>query len=338
MTAVITADLHLADNPRDEYRHAFQQTFRQLIQKHKAQTVLVLGDLTEEKNRHDARLVNRVVNHFVELSRLCRIIIMTGNHDYSVEGNPFFAFLCHIENITWVNAPTEGSQLGLPNLPPDIKHSLFLPHTHNYKEDWAAFEFKNYRYIFAHNTFNGANVGFGRKLDGIPTDIFPTGVKVIAGDIHVPQDLDCVTYVGAPYTVDFGDAYEPRVLKLENNVLTSIAVDGPQKRLVEISSLKQLKKEEEFLLKGDILKVRVELVPEDHDRWAEIIDEIYDWGTKRGYSINQIQQIKSAGGKRPVKHVSRAPRSDEEILAAYAKAQGVDDATLKVGKQLLQKA
>src|SRR5205814_1607714 len=90
---------------------------------------------------------------------------------------------------------------------------LFLPHTNNYKRDWKGLDFSKYQWIFAHNTFQGANIG-PRRLEGIPTSIFPRNAKVISGDIHVPQHFGPIEYVGAPYRIDFGDDYEPRVLFL----------------------------------------------------------------------------------------------------------------------------
>ena len=60
MTALVTADLHLSEKPRDGYRFAAMERIAELIEKHKPSTLLLLGDLTESKDYHPALLVNDV--------------------------------------------------------------------------------------------------------------------------------------------------------------------------------------------------------------------------------------------------------------------------------------
>jgi len=50
---------------------------------------------------------------------------------------------------------------------------LFLPHTRDYKKDWAELpDLEEITWVFAHNTFEGASSEHGKKLSGIPTDMF----------------------------------------------------------------------------------------------------------------------------------------------------------------------
>lgn len=227
MTTLVTADLHLSDKLRDAYRHVAMKTIRGIIKKDRSIKQLVInGDLTEEKDYHSAELANAVADHIYEFSQLVSVIINCGNHDYVSIDCPFFRFLSHIKNIQWISKPGY--------VETETRRSFFLPHTNNWKRDWKGLDFKGYDWVFAHQTFNGAAVGFGRELEGIPLTVFPKGVQVISGDIHVPQKLGCVTYVGAPTLIDFGDSYTPRVLLIENSgKLVSIPVPGVQKRLVK---------------------------------------------------------------------------------------------------------
>jgi len=324
MTTLITADLHLGDNPRDVYRHKFMEQLPALLKKHKATRLLVLGDLTEEKDRHSAWLVNKMVEYFFVLHQVCQVMILRGNHDYIDINNPFFRFLQCIEGIGWIDRPYEADGC------------LFLPHTTNWKRDWDKLRFEGRDWIFAHNTFEGADVGHGRKLSGIPTNIFPDD-NVISGDVHIPQKLGQVEYVGAPYTVDFGDDYEGRVLRLTKHGVTSIPLTTPQKRLVEVSELKELTKVK-HVKQGDILKVRYFLAADQQPRWSEIQAAIREWSEKHGYILHTTQPVvvtNRLGGEKAKRKV--IVRSDQQLLESYAKQRGVDPRTLKTGLTLMGK-
>jgi hypothetical protein len=330
MTALLTADLHFSDNPRDAYRFDFMPWFRDLAKKRKSEVAFVLGDLTEEKDRHSAALVNRVVDSFHALAQVCPVVIDQGNHDYLGDPrNAFYRFLAQIEGITWVSTPIGESFPGVGSV-------LYLPHALNYEEAWKGLQFKNYDWILAHNTFEGADAGHGRKMSGIPSKIFPKDAQVISGDIHIPQSFDVITYVGAPYTVDFGDDYDPRILQLNGDgSKESIPVPGVQKRLIEITSLGQLDKLK-GVHEGDILKVRLKLPPDMRTSWPEMQDEVRKWGLDAGVVIHAVQPMTDATMLLRQKAEQRAPRTDEELMKAYAAKTGIDKRTLETGLELMK--
>ena len=329
MKTLITADLHLNDNPRDAYRHKFMRWFLDLAKKHKVDRIIVAGDLCDEKDRHPAVLVNQVVDYFYQLAEVCPVTVLKGNHDYLDPEHAFYGFLRRIENVSWINNPTV-EDVG------NKSHDLFLLHTTNYKHDWKGLNFKTPSYIFCHQTFNGAAVGFGRHLDGIPLDIFPKNVRVISGDIHVPQQLGPVTYVGAPYTVDFGDQYQPRVLLIDGDKIKSIPVDGPQKRLVEAEAGKHIPEINTDLNKGDIIKFRIGV--KNVDQWPEIKAEIKAWCEKHGFIPHAIQPVlrRDETGIKSTK-AKASNKSDEQILREYALRRDLDKNLLSTGLFLLDK-
>lgn len=336
MTTLITADLHFSESTRDRYRLDFQRTLRAEVKKRKVECVVILGDLTEAKDRHSAWLVNQVVDNLHELAKLCPVVIDYGNHDYADEEWPFFAFLDRLDNVTWVREPGE-LDAGYPDeVASDLGRVLFLPHTNNYKRDWKAFDFTDYDTIFAHNTFEGANKGFGKVLHGIPLDVFPADAFVLAGDIHVPQTLGPVTYVGAPYLVDFGDNYKPRMLLLNRDKTLSIPCKGPQKRLVEITKMADLEKAE--VNEGDILRVRVRLEEASGEAWMTIHGKIKQWGEKAGVTVDNVQPITQKMWKPSSDRKSRAKarKSDEQLVEEFSKRRGLDRYTAKAGAKLLR--
>lgn len=329
MTVLVTADLHLSDNPRDAYRHEAMRTIREIGRKNKVSHILILGDLTEEKDRHSAWLVNKVVEHLDKFADIAPVTILRGNHDYIVAESPFYAFVNRIPDIAWINRPKEVEL-------DDLGLCLFLPHTSNWQDDWEGLKLKKYDRIFAHNSFEGAAGDNGHQLKGIPPSIFGKDKNyVIAGDVHVPQSLGPVTYVGAPYTVDFGDNYTPRVLLLEKSAFTrTVEVPGAQKRLVEVdSSGKLLAGGAE---PGDIVKIRVNLKSDEYSDWAKIRDNVKGLCGDQGVQVYSISPVVEKAKAKPVKQEPQSRLSDESVLRQYVKNRGVDSKTEKVGLKLLQ--
>jgi hypothetical protein len=171
------------------------------------------------------------------------------------------------------------------------------------------------------------------KLKGIPLSIFPEDTPanfIISGDIHVPQTLGPVTYVGAPYTIDFGDRFAPRVLILEEGKAPrSVEVPGPQKVLIEIAG-----KEWPHCDPGDIAQIRYHLDADNYDKWPQIRERVLARAAADRlvvWSIRPLVELRA-----PAR--ARAPartRSDREILAHYAKAAGLSKDTLETGLDLL---
>ncbi len=329
MTVLVTADLHLSENLRDAYRLWAMGRIAQLIEQYHVETLLILGDLTEEKDFHSASLTNTVVEIMFDLSCLCKVMILRGNHDYTREDCPYFHFLRRLEGVAWINQPCARHVAGLGNC-------LFLPHTRNHQKDWVSIGLldKPYVWTFAHNTFAGALTEHGKRLSGIPTSIFPRGTCVISGDIHVPQTLGPVTYVGSPYSVDFGDEFEPRLLLLSGGEMESIPFPGPQKRLLTFSKgydLTEIKANP-----GDLLKVRYQLASDERENWPEIKATIRQSLAEMGLDIHLIQPLMEMGQQKHA--VAPVRKTDEALVQQFAAQAGVSDPVLETGLQLLQKA
>lgn len=339
MSVLVTADLHFSDNPRDNYRHVFVDTLIATIQEYDVKTLLVLGDLTEKKDKHSAWLVNQVAEHFNVLSSWVKIIILQGNHDALDVECPFFRFLHLIRSprrIRWISDPTETDIEGLGRC-------LFLPHTHDYRKRWEnLFRSNTFDFIFAHNTFDGTISESGMTLDGVPTSVFPKGVPVIAGDIHKPQQVGPVTYVGSPYLIDFGDDFEPRMLLIKpSGKIESIACPGPQKRIVHASDVLS----DDMTIVGtlnpdDVIKVKVEVTREEYSRWNEIQRKIREWSEDNGANVHTIQPIVEAAGSQREQRKgtnSKERESDEKLIKRYAAGMRLGSKIVRVGLSISEK-
>lgn len=338
LRALIVADLHLSAKARDAYRFEVMATVASLLEKHKVGSLIVSGDLTEEKDFHPAPLVNDVVDIIHSFSQFCEVLVLRGNHDYTRDDFPFFRFLRRLKRVRWINTVSR-IDLGKADC-------LFLPHTRDYKKDWAKLpHVEELQFIFAHNTFEGATTEHGKKLSGIPTSFFDDeDLPIVSGDIHTPQTLGPVTYVGAPYTVDFGDDYNPRALLIDwyahrDYKFTSIPLLGPQKRLMNITT-GDIGKLKQFtdLRQGDIVKARITLLPKEQADWLSIRNQVRKELTDLGAVVHMVQPLINEKTKGSIKIKRATVKKDDVVVREYGKQVKVPEATLKVGLGFLEKA
>jgi hypothetical protein len=325
---IVTSDWQLADGARDRYRLDFVvKTLPELVNKYKVDQLLVLGDITEAKDAHPAPLVNEIVNCFSNLSQVCEIIILQGNHDFLHNAHPFFEFVSCFDNVSWISVPTVRA------------NCLYLPHTRDYKKEWAHLDLKsNYDYVFAHNIFTGVNAANGHALSGIPPTIFGENF-VVSGDVHEPQTFDCITYVGSPTLCDFGDSYQPRVLLLDDLKVKSIKVYGQQKRLIKVdwgNTEDDIVFHHPDAREGDIVKMQVNLQMEHVAEWAKIRELVEQWATKRNFVVYAIVPIVAYDSGKRQSIVNSSRKSDTEYLQSFVSRLGVDERTAAVGKEIIE--
>lgn len=286
--------------------------------------MIIAGDLTEEKDRHSARLVNRIVDELRELADICPVVIDQGNHDYKEEGHAFFEFTRHLKRVQWISKPTEYT-----------KGMLILPHSNDPARDWENIELANYPMIICHQTFNGANVGFGRGLEGVDPDILPKKSTTFCGDIHVPQEFGKkLVYIGAPYHVDFGDDFKSRMIWVQDNPRNWVSVDTsqyPQKRAIKLQQDDDL--EQVFFNQDDLLKITCEV--DNLDQWplqARVIRKRFETKGARIWSISP-KMIRKAVRRQ---HRVADQASDQDTLDAFGKRHGISPKLLKTGRNLLR--
>lgn len=339
-TTLATADPHFSSNPRDSYRWKFlEETLPALIAEHAVERVLVLGDLTEAKTGHSAELVNRLSDGFARIAELADVVLHKGNHDYLAEDVPFFRYMGHLPRVRWINEPTRLKLRGLGDC-------MFFPHSHKWSECWAAAGGPGMQldWFFCHQTFCGADLGYGRRAEGTAAP-FPKGARVVSGDVHSPQKIGPVIYVGAPYLIDFGDAYEPRVLLLEGGKARSVPVPGPQKRLMVLSGrdpLAALPGKLKHPLNdalpqinaGDVVKTRVELPAGSEYSRADIRASVREWAEKVGVELYAVEVIAPKTGPTRARAVHRS--TDAELVRAYAKRMKKGKATVAAGLKIAE--
>jgi len=325
--AIISTDLHLTDSAQDEYRWSIFDEIEEQRRKYKAKTLLLLGDTTDSKDRHPATLVNRVVDALASTGM--RVVILQGNHDYLLLGHPFFGFLSKIDGITFVTQPTR------------IGDWVFLPHSRKTPLPGLSLVDGTVTHCFMHQTFSGAMTSNGQEMEGeLSTGDLPhtRTCTYYSGDIHVPQKLGHVEYVGSPYPVHFGDTYKPRFIVMKDAEETvNVRWRGIRRETVSVVSADKLDALD--LKQGDQLKVRLSLSRSQATEWHEHKEAVQRWCDRLGLRLVGIE-LKLPPVRRQLITGDRGPAQDVapmSVLSRYANGRDLDDRVLEVGMGIIKK-
>ncbi len=331
MKILLVSDLHLTDAPLDAYRFEFLSWLLQKLKELKPDYLFILGDVTHEKDFHSAQFTNKICAWMHTLSDHVkeRIIILKGNHDYIQSECPFFKFL-DTDRINYVIVPEQIS-CG------EFKF-LFLPHT----KDWNSYEpwMKNlarYDAVFLHQPIQGAVGENGSEVPrGIPVSSLSEAKVVWAGDIHTPQTIANVTYVGAPYPIRFGDEYLNRVLWWEDGQVDQILVPSIRKSIIKTDDLADLA---EDWHEGDQLKIEFSLSRADFHEWPAIRAKIESYCSERGIILCGAKPVEiPVGSSSENSAQTKAGKKSilpADILSSYAAERAIDPRLLATVQKLL---
>jgi len=324
---ILTADLHLDDRAENSYRWAVLDAL--IDNAEQGSTVAILGDLTDDRGRFSALLVNRMVERLVTLTQCgVQVRILQGNHDAPLSGPSFWGFLNTIPGIAYIAGDPvleEGGRLFVPYQADPALLAGFLKGPYDQE-----------RVVFLHQLITGAKVR-GRALEGISTSILPSSLPTYAGDIHAPQKVGPVTYVGAPHPVDFGDDHRCRLLVLDDKsfaIKREIKLTPIRKLIAEIDTAGALDRLD--LRAGDQVKIRFTMPAEDTARWPAHAAAIAAWAERVGVTVSGTEVALNTAETKAVFDADLDSPAD--LLAAFAKVEGIEGDLLKAGEVLLGKA
>lgn len=316
---LLTSDLHLDDRSINDYRWKIFET----LKVNSDGDIYILGDICDRADRHSSALVNRFITELTNLTADGNAItILAGNHDQGLKPPVYWEFLNQIPNVRFIVKPTALGDL------------LMLPHSPNPCVEWEGLTFNHYRCIFLHQTVNGADMGT-RTFHGDDHMPLPFNVPAYSGDVHYPQSVGPVTYVGAPHPVRFGDNHRTRLLLLNEDygIEREIIVRRMRKRVIEISNLEQLQGLQ--MGQGDQCRVRFRLPPDEMDSWPTEQAAIAEWARNRGVHIASIEAIveTSPSGTKRQFDFDADPK---QVLEGYCLAEGVGAELLSSGLEILK--
>jgi DNA repair exonuclease SbcCD nuclease subunit len=325
---LITSDLHLTDKPKDSYRFGLFPWLEKMHRKYDVEATFILGDLTDYKDKHSAKLVNGITDALAKLPP--PVYILEGNHDYIDIDNPFFGFLDMIEGITFITAP-QVIRLG------DGVPCLMIPHQAKFWPDLTVFRGAA-EFIFIHQCIEGAIAESGARLSGLsPAPVAELGARrILAGDIHRPQLVGPVEYIGAPYTIKFGDDFVPRcvLLDVDKDQIKNLEFPTLQKRLCKIRDISEL---EQLCNPGDQVKIIYEMTREEYPDWPNYKRMILELCKKlelEVYGVDMTVARKKERKRLTARTVQLEPPTD--TLKHFCDAESLSSRVRKEGERLLK--
>ena len=334
---LVTSDLHLTDRVRDEYRWSIFDWLMTVGRRNNCNRLDIIGDITDRKDHHSGKLVNRLIDCFIGLLNIFeKIIINKGNHDFDKdELIPFFKFLSSIPNIEFINEPTA------------IGDSLFLPHTRNKGFDLDEFDLNKYSYVYLHETLIGAKLHDTYSSEGgydiKDFEVFKDTV-FISGDMHIPQSMGYVhvkhglgnfIYVGAPYPIKFGDDYKGRVLIIGDGKIKSVDHDSIRKHSWKIDSKgmsKDLKNEGKV---GDHVKVEIHLHQSEFQEYYKMRKQVVEFCKKNKLELFSIEMKTIKSKRLRLRRTTNKLVSSGSILHEFCDQRKLSNEQLEIGKELL---
>lgn len=340
MNSLIISDLHLTEKPDEDYRWNVFQSARNYLKKEKIPLLFILGDLFHNKDRHPAELTNRLIDELVQCAEIADVNILLGNHDYLKIDSPFLGFLQHIPNIKWVDKPQ------FINFK-EYK-TLWLPHSRTPEIEWEPFFNKDVEeidIIFMHQSVIGCKVSnmfemnHGLNLSWLTSR---SKAKIYSGDIHVPQDIGVLTYIGTPHPVAFGDTYQPRMLHIKNDIWkpNTIPLTTIKRVTLTANNFLDFKSKiiEQKIIEGDHVKVKVLLKTTELSNWSEIKNNIKEYCTFKNIKLFDVTLEKESTEIIEENDlVNRFTKvNPQEALEHYIKVQeDLDPYIANIGKNLL---
>lgn len=348
---LLISDLHLTDKKMDSYRWEIFDFVLKYYKKHEDKNLLILGDLTDAKDHHSAKLVNWIVRELLLLrDEGMEIFILKGNHDYIDSNLPYFAFLERYEFVNYITVPKVWLIQG--------ERCLFLPHTRNPLDEWQIDKQvqknkKKCSLVFMHQSVIGSVTSNGYLMEqGLSPRYFNQfRGQVFSGDIHVPQKVGPVIYVGSPYSVRFNDHFEGRAIALSSFPITKcgIAVRGscgllqcemktglPGRRTIDIHKVEDL--QEADANPGDQVKVRVHVKHSDSVMMGEVFKRDIEKECKElGFELCSLSLVRDKKfplrkKRLPVRKLLRPV----EVVTNFSKRKGIDKAVQKIGTNLVE--
>lgn len=335
MNSLLSTDWHLTDNPVEEYRWAIFKTLQELAEQHRAKRIFCLGDLWDRKDRHSARLLNRTVRAFQDLrgETGAEIYALMGNHDCPLMGTPYWEFMNDL-GIHYVTDPTLLNGIWL------------LPFSSNPRVDWRELDFTGSRAIFMHQTVMGAKIEGERviEVEPHPMPLLPRGVPVYSGDVHRPQEIGGVIYVGVPHPTRFGESWPNRVALIKQGDFKHpqfIGVRSIRRLVIEVDRPEQL--DDHRLRPGDQVRVRYRLNNAEMMQWAVREAAILDWASKREVMVLSVEallvtEVGSEDGPERIEEADLVSLSPESTIRSFSAEEALGDDVLQCGLALLKES
>ena len=322
---ILTADIHLTDLLQDAYRWIVFDELLTFCEEENDYEIIFLGDLCDRKDRHSAVLVNRLIKHLGRLVKAgCSLQIIMGNHDMPIAGSPFWSFLNNLPGLKFYTKPIIVEKVAL------------FPFTNDFSI-WADLvAVSDIRFFCIHQPMYGAMLENGRTIQGATLDDFgiPKNIPIYAGDIHTPQQIGNLVYVGAPHPIKFGDNYKCRMLRVNDKgkIIKVRKLNYMQRHMLDITKVFDLPN----ITEGDQVKVRFHMDASHIAYWPMEREAIEAWAKMRKVELMSVEAIVELGERKEGAILGSLSTNPQDVLAAYAEGEDIPTELLEVGQDILR--
>lgn len=327
---LLVGDAHLDDNLLNAYRWELFPHVAAVCRANKVGRVIFMGDTFDRKDRHAAPFVNDVVGFLTDLQRSQNVMIdiLMGNHDGSEDAVPYWSFLNEIQDIRYIIEPMMSAGVWL------------LPWSSNPLHDWKGLAFDKAESILMHQTVSGALVENDRRLeDANPMPILPRGVPVFSGDVHRPQKVGGITYVGAPYPVRFSETWANRLM-LINGADWRNPVEIPIRIIKRaILDVTEVPRNFDAFEHGDQVRIRYHLRTEELEIWPEIELKVRERAEAAKVALASVEPVIER--ELPFDAPARARlnfAAPEDVFAEFADREGISLDVIDLGIDIFREA
>jgi len=304
----------------------------ELAKKFQVKRIFLLGDVFELKDRIPARIMILFAEAVAKFP--CPLVILKGNHDFAEDDYAPVRLLEREGKVKFIAAPYINMEIA------------FLPYFRkyeNFKEEWiklhetikgdTGFDVNVKLFLF-HNTVSGAKFANNRKAEGefdLPTF---ANIRYLAGDIHLPQKVGPIQYLGSPYQVDFGEEGQDKFVylyKSDIDLLTSVELKYPKFVSVDISIINDIKQED---FEGNYVRMTGEILKEKKEQVEECKKILESWNPKFVISIVKYRTEKRA-------RIETAKDDHQAVLSEFLQQSETElnkQKLLEVGLDLIKEA
>jgi predicted phosphodiesterase len=329
MRILLTSDWHFTDSIYDEYKWLLFPYLKHVYETNKMNYIFMLGDITEKKDNHSAKLVNRLLENIKELSDIVPIIFLQGNHDAIDVNIPFFKFLQSMKNVEFITKPT----IKFPAI--KSESFKFIPYNKNPEEVLQeSYNGAKTDYILIHQPILNSITQTGHKLEtGLDVGCFDSQTKIFAGDIHKPQIIGNAEYVGAPYHNYFGDNYRGQMIMLdtENKDMGYLYPDLPRKLVLdtELHTLPKI-----WLNENDQVKFRIHLNKIDYPYIDAYKKDIKIFCEEKNLILKSIETVPIIPKNKVITSIN-INETPDVILNRFGIKENLNEEYLKISKEII---
>lgn len=320
---LLFTDTHLDENPDNEYRwRVFDRIHEILDASPQISRIFCLGDFIDRKDRFSGEFVNRLITSVGGLGARRALWILKGNHDDPLRGPAFFEFVNgRVPGVTYVTTPDA------------VDNIVLLPFSPDPSRDWREIEFRLYRAAFMHATVTGAISESGYELTGAALPMLPRRLRLYSGDVHNPQTIRNLTYVGCPHPIRFGDLFQPRMLALDGSTLEikrEIPIQTIRKVVISIRSVEDL--DRVSVSNGDQVRISVALPASDIDGWGRMEGKIAEWARSANITLVGTEVQVGIGDSRGMASL----QDPQLLLRQFGECEGISEELMLLGEDLVR--